>query len=210
VKKRLIFLLLVALAGTAALSASAAQRVTLKALPAHIVYGQETVLRGTIPSGRAGQNVIVRAHACRFTSAVAIKTLKTKAGGKFSFRLGPTLKTVYSVASGKASSRPITVAVEPYVSLYAVGANTFRIDVSVGGGATLQGKKAQLKRLLHGKWATIGTATLKLVSSPTALTAVSSGQVNAKVPKGAQLVAVFPQTQASPCYRASSSSILRG
>ena len=31
----------------------------------------------------------------------------------------------------------------------------------------------------------------------------------AGVPKGAQLRAVFPQTQASPCYRASMSDILR-
>jgi len=205
----LIALLLATGVGAVAVSAAAAPAVALKVSPGAIVYGQEILLNGKIPVARGGQKVIVRAHTCRFTKAVPVRTLKTRKNGSFSFRIGPTLRTVYSVAWGARVSRKVTVGVAPQMSLTKAGVGTYAISVSAGGGSTFEGMLAQLQRAVGHKWRTVGTASLKLVSSPTALTAVSSGTVKVKVPRHSALRAVFPLNQAKPCYRAGISSTLK-
>ena len=205
----LIALLLTTVAGAVAVSAAAAPTVALKVAPGAIVYGQEVVLSGKIPVARGGQKVVVRAHTCHFTRAVAVKTLQTRKNGSFAFRIGPTLRTAYSVAWGKRLSRQVTVGVAPDVSLGKAGAGSYLISVAAGGGSTFEGKQAQLQRAVGRTWRTIATVSLKLTSSPTALTAVSTGTAKAQVPPRSALRAVFPLGQAKPCYRAGISSTLK-
>ena len=113
ITRGLVALLLAMCAGAAVVSAAAAPAVTLKVKPAAIVYGQEVTLSGKIPVARAGQKVVVRARACSFLGVVPVRTLRTRKNGSFSFRLGPTLRTVYSVAWGKRVSRQVAVGVAP-------------------------------------------------------------------------------------------------
>lgn len=199
-----------AMAATLGVSAAAAPRVTLQIRPTAIVYSQNILLKGKIPSGRAKENVVVKAQMCHFRGAVTVRKLVTRKGGAFSFRVGPTLRTAYSVAWGKARSRQITVHVAPEVAVNKVGPGAFSISVSAGGGSTFEGKRAFLERQHGGKWRVIGSVKLKLTSPPTAMTAVSSGTVKAKVKRGTQLRAVFPLAQAKPCYRSGASGTISG
>jgi hypothetical protein len=211
ITRGLIALLLTTGTGAAVVSAAAAPGVTLNVAPSAIVYGQEVRLSGKIPAARGGQKVIVRARACRFTKAVPVRTLKTRKNGSFSFRVGPTLGTVYSVAWRKRVSRKVTVGVAPQVSLRKAGARAYAISVSAGGGSTFEGMQALLQRAVGHKWRSIATTPLKLTSSPTALTAVSSGtaRVQFPVPRHSVLRAVFPPNEAKPCYRAGISRTLK-
>ncbi len=207
----LIALLLATGVGAVAVSAAAAPAVSLKVAPKAIVYGQEILLNGKIPVARGGQKVIVRAHTCRFTKAVPVRTLKTGKNGSFSFRIGPTLRTVYSVAWGKRLSRRVTVGVAPQVNLRKAGVGAYGISVAAGGGSSFEGMQALLQRAVGHKWRTVAAVTLKLTSSPTALTAVSSGtaRLQAPLPRHSALRAVFPLAEAKPCYRAGISSTLK-
>jgi hypothetical protein len=197
----------IAMAGA---SAAAAPRVSLQIRPTAIVYGQEILLKGKIPSGRAKENVVIKAQVCRFSGTAAVRTLVTRKGGAFSFRVGPTLRTAYSVSWGKARSRRITVRVAPQVLLVKAGRRAFNISLGSGGGSTFEGKRAFLQRRHGRKWRVIGSVKLKLTSSPTALTAVSSGTLHVNVKRGTQLRAVFPLGQAKPCYRPGTSSVISG
>jgi hypothetical protein len=190
-------------------SAAAAPAVSLTIKPGTIVYGQEIALRGKVPRPKAGQTVTVLARICGFTEAVPVRTLKTKRGGAFAFKVGPTLNTTYSVAWGKAKSRRVLVGVSPIVLLEKQTGGSYTIEVGAGGGATFEGKHAMLQRLVKKTWQTVASVELKLTSAPDALTSVSSGSVKASVPGGAQLRASFPAAQARPCYRPNTSSILR-
>jgi hypothetical protein len=205
----LIVLLLTVVAGAVGVSAAAAPGVAFNVAPGAIVYGQEVRLGGKIPVARAGQKVILRAHTCRFTKAVTVRTLRTRKNGSFSFSVGPTLRTVYSVKWGTRVSRQVTVGVAPYVTLVKNGPAAFTISVSAGGGSNFEGMQAQLQRLVGGKWRTVTTASLRLTSSPTALTAVSSGTVQIRMPRRSTLRAVFPLYEAKPCYRAGISATLK-
>jgi hypothetical protein len=210
ITRGLIALLLAACAGAAVVSAAAAPGVTLKVKPTAIVYGNEVTLSGKIPVKRARQKVIVRARTCRFVGAVRIRTLRTRKNGSFSFRIGPTLRTSYSVAWGKRVSRQVTVGVAPQVSLAKTGPRSFSISVSAGGGSNFEGMEALLQQLVARKWRSIATAPLKLTSPPTALTSVSTGTVEAQRPLGhTSFRAVFPLGEAKPCYRPGVSRTLK-
>jgi hypothetical protein len=210
INRGLIALLFAACAGAAVVSAAAAPTVTLKVKPTAIVYGQEVTLNGKIPVARAGQKVIVRARTCRFLGAVRVRTLRTRKNGSFSFRVGPTLRTVYSVAWGKRASRQVAVGVAPQVSLAKAGAATFTISVSAGGGSNFEGMQGLLQHAVGKKWRTMAAISLKLTSPPTALTSVSSGTAKVQLPaeRHAALRAVFPLGEAKPCYRAGISRTL--
>jgi hypothetical protein len=211
ITRGLITLLLATCAGAAVVSAAAAPGVTLKVKRAAIVYGQEVTLSGKIPVARAGQKVILKARTCRFLGAVRVRTLRTRKNGSFSFRLGPTLRTVYSVAWGKRASRQVTVGVAPQVSLSKAGARTFSISVSAGGGSNFEGMQALLQHAVGKKWSTLAVLPLKLTSPPTALTSVSSGTAQVQLPaeRHPAYRAVFPLGEAKPCYRAGISKTLK-
>jgi hypothetical protein len=210
ITRGLIALLLAGCAGAAVVSAAAAPGVTLKVKPAAIVYGQEVTLSGKVPVARAGQKVIVRTRTCRFLGVVRVRTLRTRKNGSFSFRIGPTLRTGYSVKWGKRISRQVTVGVAPQVSLSKTGARTFSISVSAGGGSNFEGMQALLQHAVGKTWSTLATLSLKLTSPPTALTSVSTGTAQVQLPaeKHPAFRAVFPLGEAKPCYRAGVSSIL--
>lgn len=204
-------MLLAACAGAAVVSAAAAPGVTLKVKPAAIVYGHEVTLTGKIPVKRAGQKVFVRAQTCRFLGAVRVRTLRTRKNGSFSFRVGPTLRTSYSVAWGKRVSRKVTVGVAPQVSLAKIGAATFTISVSAGGGSNFEGMQGLLQHAVGKKWLPVAAISLKLTSAPTALTSVSAGTAKVQLPAEHHPAfrAVFPLGEAKPCYRAGISKTLK-
>lgn len=196
-------------AGVVAGAASAAAPgVSLQIKPKAIEYGQTVTLKGRISSGRAGAEVLVHAHSCHFTKAAVVRKLKTGKHGSYSFRIGPTLRTAYSVSWAKRTSRQISVGVAPQMTLYKSGANGFLVGVTAGNGATFEGKHALLQRLVRGKWRTIGTASLTLTSDPNELNATSTGTVKVHVPHGAKLRAALPLSQARPCYLSGTSGVL--
>jgi hypothetical protein len=209
-RKALVAFVIAAAAAAFGVSAAAAPRVSFQIRPTAILYGQNILLKGKIPAGRAKENVVVKAQVCHFRGAVTVRTLVTRKGGAFSFRVGPTLRTAYSVSWGKAKSRAITVHVAPQVAVKKIGRRAFSISVSAGGGSTFKDKRAFLQRQQGRRWRVIGSVKLKLVSPPDAMTAVSSGTVRAKVKRGTQLRAVFPLAQAKPCYRAGASGAISG
>lgn len=201
--------MLVAAAGVAVASSTAsAPSVSLQIKPSAIVYGHEVLLRGRAPRARAREQITVLARTCSFTGAVPVKTLRTRTGGAFSFRIGPTLNTTYVVSWRKQKSRRVAVAVAPDVDVDMEAAGRFRVSVSAGGGSSFAKKKVLLQRRAQKKWRTVGSATLALVSPPDALTSVSRATVSAHVARGTKLRAVLPPAQARPCYRSGISSVI--
>jgi hypothetical protein len=206
---RTVVALLFTVAGVAAASSTAAApSVSLQIRPSVIVYGQEVLLRGRAPHARAREHVTVLARMCSFSGAVPVRTLATRRAGAFSFRVGPTLNTTYLIAWRKQRSRRVVVRVAPHVDVDLHGTSSYRITVSAGGGSSFAKKRALLQRHAGGKWRTIRSARLVLVSPPDALTSVSSATVTAQVPRGTKLRAVLPLASARPCYRPGISSVL--
>ena len=184
--------------------------VSLGANRKSVAFGDAAgvTLSGRVRGARAGQQVTVFAHTCGFTAASAVATVKTGAGGAFHFRVQPAINTTFSVRSPTAASSPVSVAVQPALTLARVGGRRYSVDVTTTNGAFLDGRRVFLQRASGSRWKTVARTTLSRNSPIDQITAVSSATLNA--PKGTGTMrAVLPRSQA-PCYAAATSAPLAG
>ena len=203
-----------AVAAASALSAaatSAADVPTLVASASQISFGGSVTLRGTVPADAAGQSVELFSQACGFTEPVQLATATPGADGKYSFKLQPTLNTVFLVQVGEARSNETTIGVAPTVQLTQIGTGEYRADVSVGAGGFFTAP-ALLQRYdaRHKAWRRLSSKALKQASAIDALIAVSSTTFHVHVPSGTKLRAYVPAATVAPCYRPSASPPIAG
>jgi hypothetical protein len=198
-----------ALAAAPAALAGTTAAPTIAASAKAVSFGASLTLSGKLAGAPAGQELRVYAQACRFTGAVRIGTTQTAAGGSYTFKLEPMLNTTYFVKSDDAQSAARGVSVSPLLQVRRVSGRLFAVDVSVGGGEFFT-SPVVLQRYDSAKkhWRQVGVGTLKPNSDPTAITAVSSATVRAKVAAGTKLRAVMTQSAVGSCYRPAVSATL--
>lgn len=192
---------------TAADAATGASRATptLQITPRTVAYGSASVvLSGAVPSRRAGESVTILAHACRFTEAAEIATVRTSKGGAFRYKIRPMLNTSFAVRWNEAASRSVRVTVEPTIVLSRVGAGRYRIEVATTNGVFQDGRQVLLQRSVGGRWTKVAAGTLERASGETQITVLSAVVLSANVPKGSKLRALLPNGQAR-CYRGGTS-----
>ncbi len=157
-------------------------KITVKAAPPtltlavsqpSVVYGTRVTLTGTISSHAAGQQVTIYYRPYPQPNLIQRTTLLTAAGGAFSFLAEPQVLTTYQVSWSGAFATPVTVQVQPHLSLGRSGAWLIRVS----GGRSFAGRSVQLQRLnaLTGQWVT---------QRKVELGARSSARVTLTLPKG--------------------------
>jgi hypothetical protein len=206
-----IFVALTAIVGVgvAAVAASAASApLTLKASPPSVAFSKNLVLSGTALHASNGETVHLMSQPCGFTSPAETQQVKTTAKGTFKFVFQPAITTTFSVTWGEQKSRKVHVVVRPMVELKRVSAGKYTVDVSAGAGSFFTGKKILLQRRKGKKWVKIAAARMKAKSSYTAVTAVSTANLTARVRSGWRVRSFLPGTSAGPCYGAASSAAL--
>jgi hypothetical protein len=163
-----------------------------------VLYGVDTgvTLRGTVPSKRAGQTVMLLSRPCGFTDASRVATLKTGTGGAYEFRIQPGLNTAFSARWKGMTSKAARVNVRPLTALRRVSPGHYRVDVSTTNGVFLAGRQVQLQRASGSHWTTIARATLAKASPETEVTVVSAATFAVHA-SGAKLRIVVPRTA---CY----------
>lgn len=175
---------------------------SLKLTPRTIEFGKETVtLSGVVPGKRAGQTVSILSQACLFTQPAEIGTVKSKAGGVFTYRLQPLLNTTFRVKANGSTGAGVKVSVRPVVALRRPAAGRYLIQVSTTNPVFLDGKPALLQRAVGAKWVTVKRAILARASPETAITVLSSATV--KVKASGTLRALVPAARG--CYVAGTS-----
>lgn len=212
-RSRVFSLLLVAVAGgcAAAIAAGAATAPpTLKAAPRVVAFGNNLLLTGTARSAHKGEMVHLLSQPCGFTASAETQQAKTTAKGAFRFKFQPAISTTFRVRWVNATSRGVRVVVRPLVQLKRVAARRYSVDVSAGAGSFFKNKKIVLQRAVGKKWVTVAVARLKQKSSNTAIIAVSSATITARVRSGARVRAFLSAPAAAPCYGASGSAAIRG
>lgn len=204
------FILSAALLVTAADAATAgsAAAPTLEIAPRTVAYGSgDVVLTGVVPSRSAGERVSILAHACLFTEAAEIATVRTSKRGAYRFKIRPMLNTTFSVRWNGTASRAVKVAVSPAITVSRVAAGRYRIEVATTNGVFQDGRRVVLQRLVGSRWATVTAGVLERASGETQITVLSAVVVSASVPKGSKLRALLPSRQAR-CYRGAASTAI--
>jgi hypothetical protein len=219
--KRLLVVGASAVAGLASAAAAAPEPVTLQrpavapstvslvVQPALVRRTDERMtILGSVSSGEAGRKVTIQFKACGLLPSQFRDVFETttRAGGGFSleelrpFNLG--VSGVYRAVSGGEVSTEIRVQQRAAVYMRPVARGRF--EVWVGGKVSFWRRFVLLQRFERRRGVWITMRRLVLTESP-----AQTAPFRPAVPKGTLIRAVFPRSQARPCYLAGYGPLLR-
>jgi plastocyanin len=181
--------------------------VSLGAKPPSVKYLAATALSGADSAKRANQNVVLLGKACGATTFTKVTTTKTAAGGTFSVTDKPTLNTAYEAKIGTATSKEVTVKVQPTIVLSKLGRHKF--SVAVTAASSFSGKQVLFqRRKSSGKWVTVRKVTLT-AAAISGGTTTTSANFKSRIRRGRRVRISMVLSQTSPCYAASRSKVIR-
>ncbi len=118
-----------------------------------VTYGEQTTIAGTVSNQKANEQVVVLAQPYG-SSAQAVTTLMTGAGGTFTYTTQPTMYTTYSVRWKAVTSQTMTVQVRPRLTLTRTTAT--RLFAKIAATPSFVGRTIYLQhRSKFGQWITV-------------------------------------------------------
>ncbi|MDQ3381516.1 MAG: hypothetical protein M3546_14570 [Actinomycetota bacterium] len=192
--------------GTAQLRPLAvADGVTLRARPTvvSVATGTRVTLFGSIDPGRAGEDIKIQAKDCGLDFFRVVAGAITKEGGEWStFYFGASVNTTLRAVWRDAISDEVAIRRRATIIIRKRTAKRFEVAV---GGAVWR-KRASVQRFdpRLGTWSVVRSVVL---ADDYGLGARATFTL--VVPKGTLVRAVFPRSQAGPCYLPGTSNSLR-
>jgi hypothetical protein len=192
--------------------ASASDGLTIAVAPQVLGPSDKATVFGAVADGRAGQLVTVQFKQCglypvRFRD---VHEAPTAANGSYSvdtWRV-PSVNGVYRAVAGDRVSAEVSVRGRPLVHLQRASGGAWSVRVTAVH--QFYRKRVLIQRFGRrlGIWTTVKTVVLtKQVGGGPFVH--SSAEFRAALPKGTTLRAVFPASQAKPCYLAGYSKLVR-
>lgn len=180
----------------------AAQRVTIAVRPAISSPATLQVTAfGTIDSGKAGESVTIQAKDCGATFFRVFAGANTEAGGTWSTFIFPRITTTLRAVWNGETSNEVVFRQRAFLGLRQLSATRF--SVGPGYGTRFAGKLITIQRFDQrlGRWAKIRVVRV---------TGDGFGmKFTLRVPRGTRIRAVFPNSQAGPCYLGGTSPVIR-
>jgi plastocyanin len=167
--------------------------VSLAASASKVVYGRAVTLRGTVSSGKDGENVTVLARVFGESNLAPIATVTTAPGGAWSYAAKPRIQTSYQARWKNAASSEAAIGVQPLVTLHVLTGRRFSTRAVAARSFTGKLVKFQ-RRNRFSEWVTVKQVRL----------GTNSGAVfRAQLPRGTSPIRVFLSVnQAGPGYLA--------
>jgi hypothetical protein len=164
-------------------------------------FGQSLTLKAKSSLDAAPPNADVLSRPCGFTAFSSVASPKLAADGSVAYRASPTLNTLFRVLIADREVLNVNVLVRPAITIRRVSGKTFHVEVTTGNGAGL-GKHTVLlqQRSAAGKWSTVGSVRLKLISKPADIHAVAVGNGKAATRGSGRVRAMLTEVQARPCF----------
>jgi len=142
--------------GDMAFSTPAAVAIGKTAL--RVVAGQYVAINGNVFGGQAGLRVTILSQPFGESALTPLATVLTGAGGGWTYLAKPRIATTYQASLNGGNSTPITIGVQPRVSLRLISGSRFATRVTAE--RSFAGKIVQLQRLVDGHWVTLRRARL--------------------------------------------------
>jgi hypothetical protein len=179
----------------------AAARVTIAVRP-HISspHNAQVTVFGTIDSGKAGESVTVQAKDCGSTFFRVYAGASTEPGGTWSTFIFPNITTTLRAVWNGETSTEVTFRKRVFVGLRQLSATRFRVGLFYG--TRFNSKLITIQRFDQrlGRWEMIKVVKARETYAT---------YFTLRVSKGTRLRAVFPTSQARPCYLGGTSPIIR-
>ena len=165
--------------------------VTLTQSGFRVVAGHYIRLSGTVAGAQPGVSVTVLAQTFGSGAFAQVGTVLTGGGGSWSFLAQPRVATTYAASVNGSTSTPVTIGVQPGMTLTRITRGRFSTHVS--GASSFAGRLVKLQRLADGRWVTVKQTRLNANSS-----AIVSGSL---LTKGSSTIRVaISVNQAGPGY----------
>jgi hypothetical protein len=192
----------------------ASERVTIFARPTVLDRNQLVTLLGSVESGAADEVVTIEAKGCGQTSFRGVFVTRTHEGGGWTLQTAPTITTTLRAAWRDARSAAVTVRARVWVQLSSRtrSAKGFGFEVFVRSELQFWKRHVVIQRLDRrlGRWQDMKKVVLtETGSNPGSPFVWTSAEFNSAVPRGTLVRAVFPLSQARPCYLAGYSNQLQ-
>jgi hypothetical protein len=128
--------------------------VSLSARAQRVVYGRGVMLTGAVPTARPNETVTVYAQRYGAGSPTAVAAVVTGAGGTWSYLARPRIRTSYLAGWNGVTSRAVTIAVRPAITLRRVGPARFHTRVFAARSYARRFVKLQRLTINRG-WVTV-------------------------------------------------------
>jgi len=193
---------------------AAAPRVTILALPTVHERAQVVALLGSAEGARASELVTIEAKDCGDTAFRNVYEAHTDSRGGWTLQIAPTITTTLRAVWKNARSVAVTVQDRPWVqlSIRPRTATGFGFGVAVRSELQFWKRHVVIQRLDRtvGRWRDMRKVVLtETGAAPGSPFVWSSAEFSTAVPSGTLVRAVFPLSQARPCYLAGYSNQLR-
>ena len=207
-------LLVVGLGSGLGSARAATPRVTILALPTVHERAQVVELLGSAEGAKASDLVTIEAKDCGDTAFRHVYEAHTDARGGWTLQIAPTITTTLRAVWKNARSVAVTVQDRPWVqlSLRPRTARGFGFEVAVRSELQFWKRHVVIQRLDRrvGQWRDMRKVVLSETGAASGSPFVwSSAEFTTDVPPGTLVRAVFPLSQARPCYLAGFSNQLR-
>jgi len=189
----------------------ASERVTIRIQPAVASRSRVTVF-GTVDGGRPGEDVSIEGKVCGTPFFRVVAGALTEDDGHWSTFYFPYRLTTLRAVWRDETSAELTV--RRYATIQIRKQSSRKIEVEAIGKSTFWRKRALVQSFDNrlGRWSTVRSVLLTESFGPPRGTLGGQGAratFTLAVPKGTLIRAVFPRSQAGPCYLAGTSNSLR-
>lgn len=187
-----------------------AEQVTIAARPTIAPPDHSVTLFGSVDNGRQNEEVEIQAKDCGQSFFRVVAGARTREGGGWSTEFFPGITTTLrAVWKGQASPQ-VTVRQRAMLRFVSLPSNRTRFRVSVVARAQFWRRNVTIQRFDRrlGRWERFRSVVLTEQAAPGAFV-WTSGVFTARLPRGTQLRAVLPASQAGPCYLSGTSLTVR-
>jgi hypothetical protein len=184
--------------------AGGADRVTFAARPLVVSSGTRVTLFGSVDSNRVGEDVKIQAKDCGRDFFRVVSGAVTREGGEwmqFYWLPGPT--TTLRAIWNDATSDEVTIRKRAGVGLFRRSGGRFEVQAYI---RLVWHKRVFIQRFDRrlGTWHAARTVVL----ADNKYGRFTSATFTVALPKGTRIRAVFPRSQAGPCYLTGTSNTL--
>jgi hypothetical protein len=187
-----------------------AERVTITARPTVVGFLGKSELFGSVDGAKEGDGVAIQAKDCGKDFFRVVGGTTIMEGGSWSSLLYPLVSTSVRAVWNDVASRQVTIKRRALIAMNEHASLAGRFRVNIVARSSFWRKRAVIQGLDRrlGTWSAI--RTVRLTESAGAGNAIHSWtEFTLRVPRGTQLRAVFPLSQARPCYLAGTSQPIR-
>jgi hypothetical protein len=172
--------------------------VTLTVAAREVVFGGRIRLSGVVPTGRAGEQVVIFAQAYNGGSFHSIATVLTGVNGTWAYMARPQLNMSYEASWRGGISAAVSIGVHPRITFTRLRSGRYLVRVTAG--RSFAGRRIQLQRRGTRRWSTVKRVRLG---------ARSRAEFRVTLPKGrSRLRIAFSVNQAGAGFLGATSRVL--